>query len=166
MINSIVLKILIVSWFSLFPIAAYMEGFNIWSFLIGAVFIAIPALMLAWSERGEEANRIAHQLAIDAGRFINGERDKVGWDMGDAADKDVLPLESEDFRIIQTSRGVSWYSKGYDAWFLHYGGLTYYCDHNQNVICIIKDPYKFNLKKGLIPDRDAKYLNESSSHWE
>ena len=68
--------------------------------------------------------------------------------------------------MIETSRGVSWYSKEYDAWFLHYDGFTYYCDHNQNVICIIQIPHKFSLKKSLIPDRDVKELNKDSGYWE
>ena len=77
--NSIILKILILTWFALFPIAANIEAFNAWSFLIGVVFIAIPILILTWSEKGSEANRIAHQLAIDAESFLKEERDKVGY---------------------------------------------------------------------------------------
>jgi hypothetical protein len=164
--NSKLLKILLLIWLWIILAVIVMRVFDIWSFAIGAVFIAIPALMLAWSERGEEANRIAHQLAIDAWRFIEEERDKVGYSFGDADDKDVLPLESEYFRIIKTSRGVSWYSKEYDIWFLHYSNITYYCDHNQNVICVVQNPHKFSLKKYLIPDRDVKELNKNSDYWE
>jgi hypothetical protein len=164
--NSISLKILIISWFALFPIAAYMEGINIWSFLIGAIFVAIPAIIFNWSEKGGEANRIAHHLSIDAWRVIEKERNAAGYSFGDSDDKDVFPLESERFRMIKTSRGVSWYSKEYDAWFLYYDAFTFYCDHNQNVICIIKNPHKFSLKKFLIPDKDVKELNESSAWWD
>jgi hypothetical protein len=169
--NSIILKILILTWFALFPIAANIEAFNAWSFLIGVVFIAIPILILTWSEKGSEANRIAHQLAIDAESFLKEERDKVGYSFfsvndKDAFDKDVLPLENERFRIIATLRGMSWYSKEYDAWFLRYDGFIYYCDHNQNVICVVQNPHKFDLKKYLIPDRDVKELNKNSDYWE
>ena len=143
-----------------------MAEFNIWSFLIGVVFIAIPALILMWSERSAEANRIAHQLGIDVWRIIKDERDKAGYSFGDSDDKDVFPLEDERFRIIKTLRGVSWYSKEYDAWFLHYDDFTYCCDHNQNVICVIQIPHKFNLNKGLIPDKDVKELNKNSDYWE
>jgi len=162
--NSIVLKILIVSWFALFPIAAYMEGFNIWSFLIGTVFVVIPLWVLYWSEKGTEANRVAYQLAIDAWRFIEEEREKINYSFGD--DKDVFPLDNEDFHIIESPRGVSWYSKEYEIWFLHYDDFTYYCDHNQNVICIVQNPHKFDLKKHLIPDKDTKELNKNSGYWE
>jgi hypothetical protein len=165
--NSIILKILIVTWFALFPIAANIEVFNAWSFLIGVAFIAIPILILTWSEKGSEANRIAYQLMIDVWKIIEEERDKVGYSFGDSDDKDVFPLEDERFRIINTPRGVSWYSKEYDAWFLHGGDpFTYYCDHNQNVICIVKIPHKFNLKRYLIPDKDVKRLNKDREYWE
>ena len=68
--------------------------------------------------------------------------------------------------MIKTSRGVSWYFKEYDTWFLNDGRNTYYCDHNQNVICIIQIPHKFSLKKSLIPDRDVKELNKNNGYWE
>ena len=167
--NSVMLSILIISWFALFPIATYMEGFSIWSFLIGVVFVLFPAVILWWSERGSEANRIAHQLANDVLSFIEVECDKSGHSLFSDNDKDVfdmLPIENERFRIIKTSKGMSWHSKEYDAWFLNDGRNTYYCDHNQNVICIIQIPHKFSLKKSLIPDRDAKELNKNNGYWE
>ena len=137
-----------------------MEWFDIWSFLIGVVFILIPALIFNWSEKEGEANRIAHQLAIDAWRFIEEERDKVGYDVfGGSDDEDVFPLDNDDFHIIKSSKGVSWYSKKYDTWFLR-DTFIYYCDSNQNVKCIIKEPHQFNLKKHLIPDKDVMKINK------
>jgi hypothetical protein len=151
--NSIVLKILIVSWFALFPIAAYMEGFNIWSFLIGAVFIAIPALILAWSERGAEANRIAYRLSIDVLDLLYKEDSEY-------------PIENERFRVeIDDSNpaenSYKVYSKQYDINLLiggnNYPGefkesyrLSWYCDQNFKTLALIQIPHKFNLKKYLI----------------
>ena len=157
--NSIVLKILIVSWFALFPIAAYMEGFNIWSFLIGAVFIAIPALMLAWSERGAEANRIAYRLSIDVLDLLYKEDSEY-------------PIENERFRVEIDDSGDPYeysykvYSKQYDINLLIGGNiypgefineedqesyrLSWYCDQNFKTLALIQIPHKFNLKKYLI----------------
>jgi hypothetical protein len=151
--NSIVLKILIVSWFALFPIAAYMEGFNIWSFLIGAVFIAIPALIIAWSERGAEANRIAYRLSIDVLDLLYKEDSEY-------------PIENERFRVeIDDSNpaenSYKVYSKQYDINLLiggnNYPGefkesycISWYCDQNFKTLALIQIPHKFNLKKYLI----------------
>ncbi|MEO1945696.1 MAG: hypothetical protein ABGY11_15450 [Candidatus Thioglobus sp.] len=151
--NSIMLKILIVSWFALFPIAAYMEGFNIWSFLIGAVFIAIPALIIAWSERGAEANRIAYRLSIDVLDLLYKEDSEY-------------PIENERFRVeIDDSNpaenSYKVYSKQYDINLLiggnNYPGefkesycISWYCDQNFKTLALIQIPHKFNLKKYLI----------------
>jgi hypothetical protein len=147
------LKILIVSWFALFPIAAYMEGFNIWSFLIGAVFIAIPALIIAWSERGAEANRIAYRLSIDVLDLLYKEDSEY-------------PIENERFRVeIDDSNpaenSYKVYSKQYDINLLiggnNYPGefkesycISWYCDQNFKTLALIQIPHKFNLKKYLI----------------
>jgi hypothetical protein len=173
--NSIALKILIVSWFALFPIAAYMEGFNIWSFLIGAIFIVIPAMIFNWSEKGSEANRIAYHLCQEARNFMDDNTRE--WYQNNPEKtfyvKEYLPIENDKFKVILAEDGLfsdsfGMYSKQYECWFLldkNYNpgeyvegvrdviSTNWYCDSNFKKLALIQNPHKFNLKKYLIKDK-------------
>jgi hypothetical protein len=184
--NSIILKILIVTWFSLFPIAAYMEGFNVWSFAVGVVFVLIPAMIYAWSEKGAEANRIAYHLCQEARNFMDDKTRE--WYQNNPEKtlnhKDFLPIENDKFKIILAKDGLfndsfGMYSKQYECWFLldesynpgeHVEGVrdvistNWYCDSNFRKLTWILNPHKFSLKKYLIPDKDLKELNKNSDY--
>jgi len=133
-----------------------------WGFLIGMLFIAVPAAaickLLYWTEKGSEANRIATYLHLEVHAFINKEWEDVGGKYDD-----VFPLENSNFRVIHTNKGVSWYSKEYDVWFLQ-DRFTYFCDSNQNILGHIKTQnYDFNLKKHLIEERELQFYKKYDS---
>lgn len=151
--NSKLLKILLLIWLWIILAVIVMRVFDIWSFAIGAVFIAIPALIIAWSERGAEANRIAYRLSIDVLDLLYKEDSEY-------------PIENERFRVeIDDSNpaenSYKVYSKQYDINLLiggnNYPGefkesycISWYCDQNFKTLALIQIPHKFNLKKYLI----------------
>ena len=129
-----------------------------WAFLIGILYIAVPAGMLFWFawlfEKDSQAHAVATSLCLEAETFINKEMNEVAG----ADYESIFPLENEQFIVISTDRGFSWYSKIYDVWFFRNGGVIYHCDSDQNVLCQISrhSHHHLNLKKYLIQDRQLQ----------
>jgi hypothetical protein len=184
--SSAALKILIISWFALFPIAAYIGQFNAWSFLVGTFFVLIPAVLYIWSEKGYEANRIAYHLCQEARNFTDDKTRE--WRQNNPEKtlnrKDFLPIENDKFKIILAKDGLFsdsliMYSKQYECWFLldeYYNpgeyveelrgviSLNWYCDSNFRKLALISNPHKFSLKKYLIPDKDLKEGDKNNGY--
>ena len=129
--------------------------YDSWGFFIGILYIAVPAAVIFrvfwWSEKASEANRIARYLNLEVWAFINKEWEEIG-----GSRDDIFPLENSKFKVIHTKKGVSWYAKDYDVWFLQ-KNWTFFCDSDQNILGRIDSDYDFNLKKYLSEDRELQF---------
>jgi len=145
----------LVGWPAVFFNKWHDAHYESWGFLIGILYIAVPSAVIFrvfwWSEKASEANRIARYLNLEVWAFIDKEWEEVG-----GSRDDIFPLENSKFKVIHTKKGVSWYAKDHEVWFLQ-KNWTFFCDSEQNILGRIDRDYDFNLKKYLSEDRELQF---------